>query len=160
MPAVPNSHDCFVCGDLNPAGLRVRYHTDGSSIWADLTISPLHNGYSGIAHGGVLAALLDEAMGWALAVVMGRLCMAVEITVRYRKSVPTGIPIHVRAWATSTSKRIWEASGDLRGEDGTLYAEASGRFVPMADHAGSAVADYLVWQEDCVSREDLLPGRG
>lgn len=160
MPAVPNSHGCFVCGDQNPAGLHARFQTDGATISTEITLSPPHNGYNGIAHGGVLAALLDEAMGWAPAVATGRLCMAVEIHVRYRQSVPIGTPLVVKGWVTDTSKRIWEGAGEIRGLDGILYVEASGRFVPLPDEAGRAVADYLVWAADCVPREELLARKG
>lgn len=156
---LPHSHRCFVCGDGNPAGLQVRFRTDGEKVWTTVTLHEPHMGYLGISHGGVLAAVLDETMGWAPAVHTGRFCMAIELNLEYRKSVPIGEEITVTGYMTDVSRRIWEGHGDIRGDDGTLYVRGRGRFIPMTEKATDEVIDMLVFDEDTLKREDFLAAR-
>ena len=55
-----------------------------------------HCGYNDRVHGGVMAALLDEVMGWAPSVIKRRFCVAAEIIIRYLKPLPIGQAVTVR----------------------------------------------------------------
>ncbi|MCC6730356.1 MAG: PaaI family thioesterase [Chthonomonadales bacterium] len=154
-PKLPNSHRCFVCGDDNPHGLRRRFHTDGERVWTRFTPDVPHMGFAGIAHGGVLAALLDETMGWAPAMAAGRFCMAIELNLEYRRAVPIGTEVTVVGWSTEHRRRIWQAEGEIRDADGTVYVRGHGRFMPMSVERTRQVLDTLVFDEDCVARERL-----
>ena len=58
---------CYVCGVDNPVGLRVRFAPDGAQgSRACYTARAVHAGWDGILHGGVIFALMDEALGWSL----------------------------------------------------------------------------------------------
>src|SRR2546428_1544464 len=59
-------HNCFACGTLNAHGLHLELHTEADRCWTRLTLSDRFEGWEGIAHGGILAAILDEVMAWAL----------------------------------------------------------------------------------------------
>jgi uncharacterized protein (TIGR00369 family) len=152
---LPNSHECFVCGDRNPSGLKVRFRTDGERVWTTFTPEAPQMGYRGIAHGGVLASLLDETMGWAPAVHKGRFCMAVELTIEYRRAVPVGTEVTVIGWMTDGSRRIWEAAGEVRDAAGTVYVRGRGRFMPLTNSQTREVMDYLIFDEGCVPPERL-----
>jgi acyl-coenzyme A thioesterase PaaI-like protein len=154
---LPNSERCFVCGNGNPCGLHVRFETDGETVWTTLRVTEAHMGYRGIVHGGVLTALLDETMGWAPAVVMKRLVMAVELNLELRRSVPVGEEITVRGWVTDASRRIWEGAGEIRGADGTLYVRGKGRFSPLKPDQAAEVLDYLQFQDDTLPPSALAP---
>ncbi|NLH98037.1 MAG: PaaI family thioesterase [Chthonomonadales bacterium] len=156
---LPHSHRCFVCGDTNPAGLHVRFETDGNKVWTTLALGEPHMGYLGISHGGVLAAVLDETMGWAPAVHTGRFCMAIELNLEYRKSVPIGEPVTVTGYMTDVSRRIWEGCGEIRGADGTLYVRGRGRFMPMSEQATDEVMDMLVFDEGTLTRDQIVAAR-
>ncbi len=156
---LPHSHTCFVCGESNAAGLKVRFLTDGEKVWTTVRVDERHMGYLGISHGGVLAALLDETMGWAPAVHTGRFCMAVELRIEYRRSVPIGEEVTVTGYVTDVSRRIWEGAGDIRGGDGTLYVRGSGRFIPMSEAATDEVMDMLLFGEDAITREQIVAAR-
>ncbi|MBM3493194.1 MAG: PaaI family thioesterase [Armatimonadetes bacterium] len=156
---LPHSHRCFVCGDVNTRGLNVRFMTDGEKVWTTLTPTDPYMGYAGILHGGILATLLDETMGWAPAVHTGRFCMAVELNIEYRRSVPIGGEITVTGWMTDVSKRIWEGRGEVRGTDGTLYVRGRGRFIPLSEAATDEVIDMLVFDEGTLTREQILAAR-
>ncbi len=156
---IPHSHTCFVCGESNAAGLKVRFQTDGEKVWTTVRVGEPHMGYLGISHGGVLAALLDETMGWAPAIHTGRFCMAIELHIEYRRSVPIGEEVTVTGYATDVSRRIWEGRGDIRGADGTLYVRGSGRFMPMSEAATDEVMDMLLFDAGTITREQIVAAR-
>ena len=45
---------CFACGQANPIGLKLRFEQAGKTAQADFTPSKLHQGWSGIVHGGII----------------------------------------------------------------------------------------------------------
>jgi len=155
---LPHSRVCFVCGEENRCGLNVRFLTDGSRVWTTLVPRDIHMGYAGITHGGVLTAVLDETMGWAPAVLTGRFCMAVELRLELRRSVPIGQEVTVVGEMTDISRRIWEGRGEIRGADGTVYVRGSGRFMPMSREQTEQVMDMLIFDEGTVPREILSSG--
>ena len=65
---LPHSSGCFLCGDENPCGAQTRFFVEGDTVRTRLILPQHHNGYKMIAHGGILAGLLDETMGWAATV--------------------------------------------------------------------------------------------
>ncbi len=157
MKRLPNSHVCFVCGDSNTRGLQVRFHTDGQKVWTKFTPPESLMGYAGITHGGVLATLLDETMGWAPALHKGRFCMAVELNIEYRKPVPIGVEITVTGWMTNGSRRIWEGAGEITGPDGAVYVRGRGRFIPLSREQTDNVMDFLLFDDGTLTREELCP---
>ncbi len=54
---------CFVCGQRNPFGLHLVFRQEEDSIVADFQPREEHQGFPGVIHGGIVAALLDEALG-------------------------------------------------------------------------------------------------
>jgi acyl-coenzyme A thioesterase PaaI-like protein len=123
----PNSRHCFVCGVDNPIGLRLKfYETASGEVCADLNLPNIYQGYPGIVHGGVIAAMLDEAAGRAH---MGpidtpRFMFTAKLDVRYRKNVPVGQPLRLVGRAGLTKARTAEASSAIYDLEGTLLADA------------------------------------
>ncbi len=62
MKEIVKYSGCFVCGDLNECGLRAGFYYDGRQAVAEVEVGRRFEGYRGICHGGIIAALLDEAM--------------------------------------------------------------------------------------------------
>lgn len=125
-----NNH-CFVCGKNNPFGL----HIPVKSCIKDNTVTftwvpgPNHQSYAGIVHGGILATLLDEAMGYA---VMGekisRRIVTLEYTLYYRHPTPVGLPLKVVATMGAQRHQVIMARGTILAPDGTILVEATGKF--------------------------------
>ena len=116
-------------------------------------------GYRGITHGGILAALLDETMGWAPAVQQRRFCVSVKLTVEYIKPVPIGTEITVTGRVKSGRNRLWETEGAITGLDGKMYARAHGRYMTVTDEQTREVISYLTFDEGCLPA-DAIRGRG
>ncbi len=122
----PTSRYCFVCGRDNPAGLHVRWinDADAKQVRTVVTVREEYNGYPGIVHGGVVAALLDEAAGRALMLDgdFERLWVTVKLEVTYRRPTPTGVPLTVVGWVEREDVRRSMTASEVRLPDGTVAA--------------------------------------
>jgi uncharacterized protein (TIGR00369 family) len=113
-------------------------------------------GFKGITHGGILATLLDETMGWAPVLSSGRFCVTMELTVQYLKPVPIGKKVTVTGWVTADRRRAWETAGEVTDADGETYAKATGLFVRMSEEDSRNTLDYLTFDEGCIPRDQIL----
>ena len=95
-PVLADDSWCFVCGEANPAGLCTRWTIDGGVARTRFRPERRHQGWQGIVHGGILSALLDEAMAKCLR-LQGIDALTGRIDVRFRRPVPTGITILAEA---------------------------------------------------------------
>jgi uncharacterized protein (TIGR00369 family) len=140
---LPNSAGCYVCGSENPRGLGVRFDVEAGVVCTRFVPHQDHCGYNDRVHGGVMAALLDEVMGWAPSVIKRRFCVAAEIVIRYLKPLPIGQAVTVRGEMTADRGRLWEARGEIMDDAGNVYARGSGKYHPLSEVETQAVMDYL-----------------
>jgi uncharacterized protein (TIGR00369 family) len=141
MKELPHTHSCFVCGEANAIGLRLRFETDGQSVRTHFTPKTEHIGFKGVVHGGIIATLLDEIMVWACAVRTKRFGYCAEMTVRFLKPLQPGEKVTATAeLAANKRNKIFEAKADLRNQAGKLLASATGKYLPVktADLTGMA----------------------
>jgi uncharacterized protein (TIGR00369 family) len=156
-PLLPNYELCYVCGHANPMGLNVRFRVEpDGAVSTRYHPNNLHGGYPGRLHGGVLAALLDETMGWAPCVAAGRFCVAVELNIRYLKSAPPDRELLVRGRTEDLGKRIWEASGEILDDAGVIYARGRGRYFPLSMEETDAVMALLTVNGERMSLPEAL----
>jgi uncharacterized protein (TIGR00369 family) len=119
---------CFVCGEKNAMGLKLRIRTDperGDSA-AEVTFAEHFQGWAGIVHGGLLAAVLDEALIYA-AGAKGHQCVTGEITVRYIKPASTGVAYALKGRFLEDRGRIVLAESELIDISGAQVARAAGK---------------------------------
>jgi len=122
--------DCFVCGTENPEGLRLHFSVDEAQRTIEALWVPreAHHGYTGVVHGGLVATVLDEAVG-KLSVSLGMPAVTAELSVRFLKPVPTQRPLQVSGRITEVKRRLLLGEAEARLEDGTLAARAEARLV-------------------------------
>ena len=126
-------HWCFACGQLNNSGLHLDF--DVSRGRAETTWIPdrRHQGYDGTVHGGIVSALLDEAMGWAI-FHQGIWGVTAKINVTFRHPVAIGEHLRVIGEIARDRGRLIETHGVVaRASDGTVLAEADAAFLLMPD---------------------------
>jgi len=123
---------CFGCGIDNPHGLQLPMFPDGDGVRARWT-APAHlGGWPGVLHGGISATVLDEVMAWVPYSRTGRPTVTGELRVKYRRSVPVGVPLELDAWATDEpSGRRWRVAGRILLPDGKLGCEATGLYLEV-----------------------------
>jgi acyl-coenzyme A thioesterase PaaI-like protein len=119
---------CFVCSGSNPMGLALRYtpQPDGSVSASFLGHSALE-GYPGLLHGGVIAALLDGAMTNCL-FARGIRGLTVELGVRYHAGVVGAEELLLRAWLEDDSHGLFQLRAELK-QGGEVKASATGKFM-------------------------------
>jgi acyl-coenzyme A thioesterase PaaI-like protein len=130
-PDNPFRH-CFGCGPDRPDGLRVRCFRTEQGVAAPILIARQFEGPPGAAHGGIVAAYLDEVLGASVLRATGRVAVTGELTVRYVAPVPTETPIIGRGGLVADHGRYVDVEGRL--EDlgtGRVLATARGRFFPV-----------------------------
>jgi acyl-coenzyme A thioesterase PaaI-like protein len=130
MNKQPNSRMCFVCGLQNPVGLHLAFYEDHDSnpkqVRAEVVIPAQYQGYPGVAHGGVLAAILDELAGRAVLIdgSADDLMVTLKMELRYRLPTPTETPLTGAGWITRQQRNRAQAHGELRLPDGRVSVEA------------------------------------
>lgn len=141
---LPHSSRCFVCGDENGCGVRTRFFVEEDAVRTKVVLPRHVNGYKDVAHGGVIAALLDESMGWAATVFGKRHMMYLtgELTVKYLLPVPVGEEIEIASRLEEDSGRIAYSSGELAC-GGKICVRARGKFLPMSREETGRVIPYL-----------------
>jgi len=126
-------HWCFACGRLNPSGLQLDFDVSTDRATARYTGLQRHQGYDGALHGGVVTALLDETMGWAI-FHQGVWGVTAKITVTFKRPVPVGEELVVTGEVLRDRGRGIETHGTLtRAVDGELLADATALFLRMPD---------------------------
>jgi len=119
---------CFVCGEKNPFGLKLRIRTDAGrgEATAEVTFRDDFQGWAGIVHGGLVATVLDEALVYAAA-AKGLRCVTGEITVRFIKPASTGVSYTLKGRFVEDKGRIVLAESELLDDRGKEVATATGK---------------------------------
>lgn len=143
---LPNSKTCFVCGEDNVSGLQTRFYVEDDRVKMPLNAVEHHCGYENTVHGGVVAAALDECMGWAAARAIERMCVTAELTVRYIERVPVAPDLTVEAEVKRAHRRMVQTEARLVDSGGNVLARAEGRFLPLSSEETLAVDDALLYR--------------
>jgi acyl-coenzyme A thioesterase PaaI-like protein len=148
----PNSKMCFICGVENPVGLHLHiYETEPGVVEATYTAPEHFQGYPGVLHGGIVAAILDELGG---RVHMGsdplnpRFMFTGKLDIRYRKNVPIGKPLKIIGKAGKIRGKLaesWAGIYDL--ETNELLAEANVMLINVPEgHFDYSILPELGWK--------------
>jgi uncharacterized protein (TIGR00369 family) len=126
-------HDlCFGCGQANLFGLQLELEpAPGGGVEGRFFVKQDHQGPPGYAHGGVLAAALDEAMA-LLVHAEGTLAMTGRLEIDLLAPAPVGTFVTVGARVESTEGQKVQLAAEASGEGGKRIAAARGTFVRMA----------------------------
>ena len=137
---------CFVCGQRNPFGLHLVFRIDNNTVVADFQPREEHQGFPGIIHGGIVVAVLDEALGrTAMLGSHPEWTMTGRLEIRYRRYVPYGPLLRVRASLGMERRRMRQASGvlTLADEEHVVFAEAQGTFMLLSEEVADMIEkDY------------------
>jgi len=129
LPEFPN---CFVCGQKNPRGLKVQFNLEGKEARACFVPDETLAGYKNRVHGGIISALLDEALIWASFASTRQFGMTAELTVRFKKPLLSGTSCKITGYLTDHTKRVWSAEAKIEDQNGNMLAKAQGKIIPMS----------------------------
>lgn len=127
-------HECFGCGPHHDIGLRVRTFRGAGEVLSPIIVPRRFEGPPKSAHGGIVAAYLDEVLAGAAVGHSGRVHWTGELSVRYIKPTPIEHPLLGRGRAVKESPRFLDLEGTIEDlATGEVLARATGRFFPMRD---------------------------
>jgi uncharacterized protein (TIGR00369 family) len=130
----PNpTNKCFGCGGDNAGGMKLTFEQDNVNrkIVGRFVLGERYQGGGGFAHGGIIAMLLDEAMGKVCRFREVRAVTA-ELTVEYLKPVSVEQEIVVEGRETEQKGRNLFLAGEIRNAAGEILARGRGRFVVIS----------------------------
>jgi len=123
---------CFACGKNNPEGMRLRFTYDEDRV---IFVCRFHlgkrfTGPPGHAHGGIIATILDEAMG-KVNKLRHVVAVTVEMTVNYLKPVPLNKPLRVESREESVHGRKHVNVAEILNQEGDVLARGRGFFIAI-----------------------------
>jgi uncharacterized protein (TIGR00369 family) len=130
----PNpANKCFGCGGDNAGGMKLTFEQDNVNrrIVGRFVLGERYQGGAGFAHGGIIALLLDEAMGKVCRFREVRAVTA-ELTVEFLKPVRVENEIIVEGRETEQQGRNLFLAGEIRDAAGEILARGRGRFVVIS----------------------------
>ncbi|NIS60943.1 MAG: hotdog fold thioesterase [Proteobacteria bacterium] len=121
---------CWICGEKNPGGFQLKFDLNKNERTMRTSFIPTetYQGYDGIVHGGILSALLDEAMA-KLAFELGYNAVTAMLKIRFKSPARVKEKLVVRGEIIDVNRRLVLAKATIHREDGTLIAEGDSKLV-------------------------------
>jgi uncharacterized protein (TIGR00369 family) len=131
LPPNP-TNSCFGCGGANPRSMKLTFEQDDSArrIRGAFKLGPEYQGGANFIHGGIIAVVLDEAMG-KVNRFRGVRAVTAELTIEYLKPVPVNADLVIEAYEVEQRGRSLFHVGEIRDVSGRLLARGRGRFVDI-----------------------------
>jgi acyl-coenzyme A thioesterase PaaI-like protein len=125
------AHDpmCMGCGPANPSNLGVEAWLDEDRVRGTVPLDDRHAGAPGFAHGGAIAAIMDDLLGSVLLLV-DRPAVTASLTVDFKAPALLGRDLVLEAWCEGIDGRKLDLRGEAR-QDGVLVAEARALFLQV-----------------------------
>lgn len=126
------------------------YDNGENEVFSNYVVSDSFQGYPGVVHGGVLAAMLDEVVARVSMIDdHHHFMMSVRMEVKYRYPVPTQTPIHLVGRLVKLRGRLGKAIGQIILPDGTIATESEMTLADVpAEMLADADAGALGWRVD------------
>jgi uncharacterized protein (TIGR00369 family) len=113
---------CFACGRDNPIGLKLKLQRVGEAVMTEFTPEEHHQGWPGVVHGGIITAILDEAMSY-VPLFQGLNCVTAKMEIRLHNAARVGQKLLVSSHITRKTRKLIEARAEMVLEDSTPIAE-------------------------------------
>lgn len=137
MEKQPSGSICFVCGQENELSLKAEYYTDkvNRQVVSEIIIPTRFNGWPGHAHGGIVAALLDEAAFRAVWIDgdYQRSMVTTDLKIQLRRPAPTEQPLKTVGWVVEMNETSARTASEIRLLNGTVIARGQATLVKIPD---------------------------
>ena len=121
--------DCVVSGAANPMGTAIAVRREADDAVAEVVLGAAFEGAPGRAHGGVVAAIFDDVMGYQLSILKGP-AFTGRIEITSRAPTPIEAPLVFRARVDAREERKLHMSASAHADGGrVLIAEATATFI-------------------------------
>src|SRR5260370_14218172 len=123
---------CFACGQHNPEGMRLKFTLDEErqTFVCKFHLGKRYTGPPGHCHGGIIATILDDAMG-KVNKLHHVIALTKEMTIEYLKPVPLHKPLHVEGREGSVKGRIHINAAEILNDKSEVLARSQGTFIAI-----------------------------
>jgi uncharacterized protein (TIGR00369 family) len=128
---LPKNH-CFACGKDNPDGMRLKFFFDEGQhrAWSKVKLPRKYQGPPGHAHGGIIATLLDEAMG-KVNKLRSVVALTSSMAIEFLKPVPLAQNLIVEGIEREVEGRRHFNVAEIRDDKGQVLARSQGVFIAV-----------------------------
>ena len=129
MKELTEADNCFVCGKNNPAGLKINFQIENDVCLGQFTASRIHVGFGEIVHGGIIYAVLDDAMAnWFY--LQGAFGYTAKAEIRYRSHMLVGETGLISCRLSKMKGKLLLLESKIKSKkNNKLIAECEGRFL-------------------------------
>ena len=126
---------CFACGKNNPEGMRLKfaYDEERDCFVCRFRLGKRYTGPPGHAHGGIIATILDEAMG-KVNKLRHVVALTKQITVEYLRPVPLNKPLRVESREVKVKGRQHINMAEILNQKCEVLARSKGLFIAIDPH--------------------------
>jgi uncharacterized protein (TIGR00369 family) len=110
--------------------LKFAYDEERNCFVCKFRLGKRYSGPPGHCHGGIIATILDEAMG-KVNKLRDVVALTSEIKVNYRKPVPLHKPLRVESREVSVTGRRHVNMAEILNENGEVLARGEGAFIAI-----------------------------
>ncbi|HYL93511.1 MAG TPA: PaaI family thioesterase [Alphaproteobacteria bacterium] len=123
---------CFGCGPENPDGMKLKFYFDEQArqVFCNFKLAKHYQGPPGHAHGGVIATILDEAMG-KVNKFRNVVALTKTMDIEYFKPVPLGKQLTTTAHELKVEGRKHTNVAEIVNKKGEVLARSSGTFIAI-----------------------------
>lgn len=123
---------CFACGQNNPDGMHLKFTLDEErqTFVCRFRLSKRYTGPPGHCHGGIIATILDDAMG-KVNKLRHVIALTKEMTVEYIRPVPLHKPLRVEGREVAVRGRQHINMAEIMNEKGEVLARSKGIFIAI-----------------------------
>src|SRR6202162_3202773 len=125
-------NNCFACGKENPQGMHLKftYDEERDSFVCRFRLSKRYTGPPGHAHGGIIATILDDAMG-KVNKLRNVVALTSQITVDYLRPVPLNKLLRVKSHEIEVEGRFHTNTAEILNEKNEVLARSQGTFIAI-----------------------------
>lgn len=127
-----NSPDRPFSGRGHPYGLPLRVYREGDRAVTDVVLERAHQGAPGMAHGGFVAAIYDDLLGFLL-MFQETIAFTAYLTVNYKAGTMIGEPLRYEGWIDRVEGKKIFLAGECCDSSGTVVTTCEGLFIDASD---------------------------
>jgi uncharacterized protein (TIGR00369 family) len=123
---------CFACGKDNANGMQLEFYfdVDAHKSVCEFNLGARYQGPPGHAHGGIIATILDEAMG-KVNKLRNVLALTKSMNVEYKRPVPLNHVLTVTGREQQVTGREHTNIAEITNDKGEVLARSVGVFVAI-----------------------------
>jgi uncharacterized protein (TIGR00369 family) len=128
MSKLPGYRQCFFCSKEEPTGVKLTLRYQENTVICDFTLERRFQGFNGIAHGGIVAGILDELMWWTIAIETRKASMTRKIEVELLQPVICGKHYTAKGKLLKHGHNTFWVSCTIEDDEGKAAAKGTAVF--------------------------------